>query len=144
MYLWASDATIHDRSRSDFGNLFGCRWHHSTGNRCIFTLEIIAHLLHCDPFDTLVAIDVFNDSKVMSENQKIMKPQIKIPFVHQKNVGTSANIGVDGHWEDELVILAVIIVEVILENEISSRKQCVEQEAFTLQMSSMSLGLTQP
>lgn len=30
--------------------------------RRIFGLEVIAHLLHCDPFNALVLVDMFDDS----------------------------------------------------------------------------------
>jgi hypothetical protein len=36
------------------------------------------------------------------------------PLVHQQNVRPPGNIGVDGHWKDELVILPVEVIKMIL------------------------------
>ena len=72
---------------------------HSTLNWLVLGLEVIHHLGHCDPFDTLVLVDMFNE-----------------PLMHQKHMRSSRNIGVNGHWEDKLVVLAIEIVEVVLDS----------------------------
>ena len=36
-----------------------------------------------------------------------------LPFVHQEDVWPARHIGVNRHWENELVVLAVEVIEVI-------------------------------
>ena len=60
-------------------------------------LEVIDHSLHCHPLNTFVLVNVLDE-----------------PFMHEKDVRPAADIRMDRHWEDEFIVLAVEIVEVIL------------------------------
>jgi hypothetical protein len=35
--------------------------------------------------------------------------------MHQEDMRPARNIWMDGHWEDELIILAIIVVKVVLQ-----------------------------
>lgn len=82
------------------------------------------------PFDSLVLVDMLNDS-----------------LVHQQNVRSAGNIWMDSHGKDKLVVLSVIVVEVILWKD-QPVSQCVMpwfKSGFgnlTIHMASTSLGLT--
>jgi len=78
-------------------NLAHRRRHNSAFLRLILRLEIIAHLLHGDPLDALVAVDVVDDA-----------------LVHEQDVWATRNVRVDGHGEDKLVVVGIEVVEVVL------------------------------
>ena len=77
-------------------------------------------MFESDPFHALVLVDVFNNSVVekvtVSGTYEDFNRTgaICLPFMHEKDMGTSRNVRVDGHREDELVVLAVEVVEVVL------------------------------
>lgn len=87
-------------------HLTGRRRHPSARLRRILTLEIITHLLKGDPLDALMAVDVVDDA-----------------LMHQQYVWVTGDIGMDGHGENELVIIGVEVVEVILFSAVSSGLQ---------------------
>jgi hypothetical protein len=72
--------------------------HQSSFSRLVLALEIINHLSHRHPLDAFVLIDVFDQT-----------------LVHQKYVWPARDIGMNRHWEDELVILAIEVIEVVLQ-----------------------------
>lgn len=47
------------------------RWHHGSFGWLVLGLEGITYILHLDPFDTLLCVDVFNDSTSISEMSKV-------------------------------------------------------------------------
>ena len=73
------------------------RRHHRVRRRFIPGLEIIRHLFHRDPLHPLMLVDMLDE-----------------PLVHQQHVGSARDVRVDGHGEDELVVLAVEVIEVVL------------------------------
>lgn len=62
----------------------------------VLALKVVADLLHGDPLDALVLVDVLNQ-----------------PLVHEQDMGAARDVGVDGDGKDELVVLAVEVVEVV-------------------------------
>ena len=77
-------------------------------------------MFESDPFHAFMLVDVFDNSAVEKATVSWTSEDVNrsgaigLPFVHEKDMGTSRNVRVDGHREDELVILSVEIVEVVL------------------------------
>ena len=78
-------------------NLSRRRRHQSLTGRLVIRLEMVGHLRHCDPFNPLMLVYMFDD-----------------PFMHQQNMWSPGNVGMNSHWKDELVVLSIEIVKMIL------------------------------
>lgn len=72
-------------------------WHHSAFGRFILTLEIVDHLRHCHPLDPFVLVDVLDQ-----------------PLMHEQDVWSARHVWMNGHWENEFIILSVKVVEMVL------------------------------
>lgn len=55
-----------------------------------------SYLFHCNPLDTFMFVDVFDQA-----------------LMHEQSMRTTRSIRVDGHGEDELVVLPVEVIEMI-------------------------------
>ena len=88
--------------------------------RSIFPLELVTHLAHCHPLHALMLVDMLDDpSRQRSASMRTSEtPEVldDLPFVHQNHMWPARDIGVDSHREDELVIFAVIVIEVVFPN----------------------------
>lgn len=78
-------------------NFSGSGWHHGPFCRFMLALEIIHHLGHRHPLNTLVFVDMLNQ-----------------PLMHEQGMRSTGHIWMDGHREDEFVILTIKIVEMVL------------------------------
>jgi hypothetical protein len=72
-------------------------WKHRSLYRFVLRLEVIHHLSHRHPFDSLMLADILNQL-----------------LMHQQDMRSPRNIRMNSHREDELVIFPIEVIEVIL------------------------------
>lgn len=77
-------------------NILGLLRQHRSFLWLLPLFELIHHLRHRDPLDALVRVDILDQ-----------------PLVHEDHVWVARNVWVDGHGEDEGVVLAIEVVEVV-------------------------------
>lgn len=60
-------------------------------------------------------IDMLDDPVKVSNSirNEGFQPRL-LPFMHKQDVRSTTHVGMNGHWEDELVELAIVVVKVVL------------------------------
>lgn len=88
-----------------------CR-HHRPLRWLILRLEVITDLLHGHPLDSLLSVDVLNQPS-NSQPESTETECALLPFQHQQAMRMTGDIGMNRHWEDKLVLFAVVIIELV-------------------------------